>query len=152
MNSVEHSPVRGAQSRSEPSNEPVATVFPSGENPPQETDALCPANTCISAPSAAFHIHAVKSSDPASSTLPLGCHRTHSSPPPGPSSARGGAAGSATDQTSALPSSPPDASRDPSWLNDRLETVSVWPRSAALVTSAGGAEDVRGADAASETR
>ena len=33
-------------------------------------------------PSPAFHIHAVKSSDPARITLPLGCQFTHSSPPP----------------------------------------------------------------------
>ena len=43
MNSVAHSPVRGAHSLSEPSDEPVATLLPSGAKPPQDTDALCPA-------------------------------------------------------------------------------------------------------------
>eukprot|EP00983_Pelagomonas_calceolata_P010777 348503-Pelagomonas_calceolata.AAC.6 len=38
------------------------------------------------APVSASHIHIVISSDPASSTLPLGCQRTHSMAPSGPSS------------------------------------------------------------------
>ena len=70
MNRTEHSPVRGCQTRSEPSCDPVATVFPSGENPPHMTLLECPLNTCMSAPSVAFHIHAVKSTDTARTTFP----------------------------------------------------------------------------------
>ena len=58
-------------------------------NLPQSTELECPLNTCMRLPSPAFHIHAVKSSEPARSTLPLGCHRTHSNPPPGPSEVQG---------------------------------------------------------------
>jgi len=47
MKSVEHSPVRGCHSRSDPSNDPVATVLPSGENPPHNTELECPLNTCV---------------------------------------------------------------------------------------------------------
>jgi hypothetical protein len=42
----------------------------------------------MQAPSAAFHSHAVKSSEPANSTEPRGCQRSHSTPPPGPSRVR----------------------------------------------------------------
>jgi len=41
--------------------------------------------TCMYAPVSAIHIHMVMSSEPARSTLPLGCHRTHSMAPSGPS-------------------------------------------------------------------
>ena len=133
-NSCTHSPVLGAQTRSEPSADPVATLFPSGAKPPHETLPLCPANTCISAPSLAFHIHAVKSSEPARSTSPLGCHRTHSRPPPGPSNAAVLAPSDAR-QISARPSSPAVASRVPSLLNRTSDTESAWPVRGAEVVS-----------------
>jgi len=39
-------PVRGCHSRRLPSKDPVATVLPSGENPPHNTELECPLNTC----------------------------------------------------------------------------------------------------------
>lgn len=41
--------------------------------------------TCMMMPVSAFHIQAEKSSEPASSTLPLGCHCSQSMASPGPS-------------------------------------------------------------------
>lgn len=43
-------------------------------------------HTCMQFPDCASHIHSVKSSLPASTTSPFGCHVTHSTPSPGPSS------------------------------------------------------------------
>ena len=123
---------------SDPSQEPVTTCLPSGENPPHSTELLCPANTCINSAFSAFHIHAVKSSDPASSTLPLGCHRTHSKPPPGPSSVFMSSP-VLTFQMEALPSRPPVARRLPSWLNAMDAMVSVCALSGVDVTAQSGA-------------
>ena len=81
-----HSPPRGLQTRMLQSSEPVTTERPSGVNDPQLTEPLWPAKTCMQVPSSAFHIQAVKSSLPASTTRPRGCQHSHSSPPPGPSS------------------------------------------------------------------
>ena len=87
----------------------VHTARPSGVNAPQVTGPLWPANTCrraqrergsgsrrigraqracMHAPSDAFQSQAVKSSEPASSTAPRGCHCSQSTPPPGPSRLR----------------------------------------------------------------
>jgi len=85
---VAHSPLRGFQTRRLQSSDPVTTALPSGVKAPQLSAPLWPANTCMQAPSSAFHIHAVKSSLPASSTCPRGCQHSHSMPPPGPSRAR----------------------------------------------------------------
>lgn len=48
-------------------------------------------------PASAFHIQAVKSAEPASTTCPLGCHASHSMLSPGPSQTDCGPKGSLKD-------------------------------------------------------
>ncbi len=50
---------------------------PSGVKSPQVTDPPWPDSTVMQAPVSAFQSQAVKSSDPASTNFPLGCHFTH---------------------------------------------------------------------------
>jgi hypothetical protein len=53
-------------------------------HPPTHTHPHRP--TCMQLPDCASHIQRVKSSLPASTTSPLGCQHSHSTPSPGPSS------------------------------------------------------------------
>lgn len=89
---------------------------------------LWPSLTCMQCAVCASHIHMVKSSDPASTTSPLGCQHSHSRPPPGPSRVL-------TDaplllfHTRAVPSMLALASKLPELLNSTATTESVWPGS-----------------------
>ena len=80
-------------------------------------------------PSGSFHIHAVASSEPASSTAPRGCHATQLMPCVGPSSGAPMSVPALACHTRTVPSSPPVASSEPSMLNASAPTVSVWPSS-----------------------
>ena len=80
-------------------------------------------------PSSSFHIHAVASSEPASSTAPRGCHATQLMPCVGPSSGAPMSVPALACHTRTVPSSPPVASSEPSMLNASAPTVSVWPSS-----------------------
>lgn len=86
------------------------------------------ARTCMQSPLRASHIHTLKSSEPARTTSPLGCHVTQCTSSAGPSSVLRQAP-SAADQTRTVESRLPVARRLPDALKARDTIVSLWPGS-----------------------
>ena len=56
--------------------DPEANSLPSGENATDQTQPVCPLNTCISVPVSTFHRRIVLSRDPEANSLPSGENAT----------------------------------------------------------------------------
>mmetsp|Transcript_21236 Transcript_21236/g.50355 ORF Transcript_21236/g.50355 Transcript_21236/m.50355 type:complete len:331 (-) Transcript_21236:91-1083(-) len=104
---------------------------PSAEKPPQVTSPPCPVRHWSMFPAGSIHTHTEKSAEPATTTLPRGCHANQLSSAPGPSKACTRVP-SAVFQTLRTPSIPAVASKEPSKLKATCTMVSVCPFSSAI--------------------